>query len=683
MNIIQILPQLKEGGVETGVIDLCIYLKEQGHRVTVISNGGPLTKELTKRQISHLLWPVHQKNPFTIYRMSRKLIHFIKHHKIDIVHARSRVPGWIAYLACRKTKTKWITTCHGYYRKHFGSAVMGWADKVIAATLAIQNHMVEDFKVPLEKMVLIPRGVDLQKFTFSPPLLQNPALIGFIGRITPLKGHKDFLRALYILKKDHFSFKAHIIGQASQSQYLQELKKLTAQLELTQEVHFLGHQDQIENHLKQINLLVIATTHPEAFGRVIIEAQACGVPVVATRVGGIQEIIDHEETGILCHPHHPKDIAHNIKKIFLDESKTKMMIQKARLKVENFFSKNQMVKKTLNLYEKNLIPKILVIKLSSLGDAVLMSPSLRTLRQHFLDSHITLLTDEHIYPIFEHCPYINEIILTSKKERKCHFFKILSQLKRKKFDISIDFQNNYWTHGIPFLAGIPKRYGYERRGGNLLLNYSIVSHPLPPVEHQFQILKHLKINPSDTSLEFWFTKEDQREAFHLLRYAGLNIEKPFSVVNIGASWKTKQWKPHYIAQYCDALQKKYHLQILLIGSKEDLGFEKEIKKCIEIPLFSLVGKTTLRQTAPLIQRCYSFLSSDSVPLHIASCFQKPTLALFGPTDPNRHKPPSQNLLVLNEKVDCGPCYKPSCSHHSCMVKLLPDRVIETHQKLTI
>src|SRR3989338_5940246 len=99
MKIIQILPELKEGGVERGTLDLCLYLQSQGHHVIVISNGGPLVQKLLENKIHHLSWPVHKKNPLTIFRMSQKLRHLIRTEAIDIIHARSRVPAWITYLA--------------------------------------------------------------------------------------------------------------------------------------------------------------------------------------------------------------------------------------------------------------------------------------------------------------------------------------------------------------------------------------------------------------------------------------------------------------------------------------------------------------------------------------------------------------------------------------------------------
>ncbi|MBI3018926.1 MAG: glycosyltransferase family 9 protein [Deltaproteobacteria bacterium] len=163
--------------------------------------------------------------------------------------------------------------------------------------------------------------------------------------------------------------------------------------------------------------------------------------------------------------------------------------------------------------------------------------------------------------------------------------------------------------------------------------------------------------------------------------AKLDIRQPFSIIHLGASWTTKQWKASHLAEFCTHLSKKEHLNIVLTGLEKDLEFEKEIRKQTSIPLFSLVGKTTLRELGALIEKCQSFVSPDSAPLHIAAALGKPTLALFGPTDSQRHRPPNDKILILQEKVDCGPCYKSTCSHHSCMVRLTPNRAIEAYEKL--
>ncbi|PIW67886.1 MAG: glycosyl transferase family 1, partial [Candidatus Omnitrophica bacterium CG12_big_fil_rev_8_21_14_0_65_42_8] len=198
MNILQILPRLDVGGVETGTIDLSKELIKRGHKVIVVSGGGELVKKLIEMNVRHIELPVYKKSPFTIMSSIKKLEDIIRDEHISIVHSRSRVPNIIAFFAARHTGAKFITTAHGHYSNHFISRVTGWAKFVIVASSVIGRHMIEDFKVPYERIRLIPRGVDLDKFKFSVPSVSSKSeyKIGVIGRITPIKGHGFFLQAI-------------------------------------------------------------------------------------------------------------------------------------------------------------------------------------------------------------------------------------------------------------------------------------------------------------------------------------------------------------------------------------------------------------------------------------------------------------------------------------------------------
>ena len=152
MNILQILPEFDVGGVETGTLDLARELVKRGHGAVVVSNGGRLVKDLIDAGARHIQLPVHEKSIFTVMRMVRKLEDIIKDERIDIVHARSRIPAIIAFFAARHTNCGFITTAHGYYSRHFLSRVMGWGRFVIVASSIVGRHMIEAFGVPHERI---------------------------------------------------------------------------------------------------------------------------------------------------------------------------------------------------------------------------------------------------------------------------------------------------------------------------------------------------------------------------------------------------------------------------------------------------------------------------------------------------------------------------------------------------
>ena len=124
MRVLQVLPELQSGGVERGTVDFAKYLKNAGHHSVVVSAGGPLVADLESAGVTHYKLPVHKKSPFSIFSSARSLANIIRKEEIQIIHARSRVPAWIAFLASRKTHVPFVTTCHGFYSKHLMSRIM-------------------------------------------------------------------------------------------------------------------------------------------------------------------------------------------------------------------------------------------------------------------------------------------------------------------------------------------------------------------------------------------------------------------------------------------------------------------------------------------------------------------------------------------------------------------------------
>lgn len=357
MNVLQILPELNVGGVETGTVDFAKYLVKLGHKSVVVSHGGTLSKRLISEGSRHYALPVHRKNLFTAYCCVQKLVNIIRDERIDIVHARSRVPAWIAYWACRRTKTRFLTTCHGYYSKHFFSQVMGWGSVVIAISEIIAKHMREDFGVPKERIRVIHRGVDLERFgALSRVVQRDTKSVLMIGRITPLKGHAYFLKSMARVLEQLPAVKVLIIGDASPKKqiYKDKIVLLIKQLGIEHQVELMGNRSDIPELLSTADCLVLSTITQEAFGRVIIEAQAAGVPVVATRVGGVTEIIEHEKTGLLVQPKNTDEMAQAILRILNDAEFSSKLVIKAKEKIKSDYTLDRMAELTLTVYRELL-----------------------------------------------------------------------------------------------------------------------------------------------------------------------------------------------------------------------------------------------------------------------------------------------------------------------------------------
>jgi glycosyltransferase involved in cell wall biosynthesis len=411
MNILQILPELNVGGAETGTVDLGRCLVAQGHKSVVVSNGGALVAQLERDGSKHYSLPVHKKNLFTAYYCIGKLVDIIKKEKIDIVHARSRVPAWIAFFACRQTEAHFLTTCHGYYSTHLFSRVMGWGKMIIAVSEVIGRHMVQDFTVPAENIRVIPRSVDVEKFNL--PRASKTDKKGFIvvmiGRITPLKGHPYFLKAMARVIHQHPLLKVQIIGDAppKKQPYKDELILLTKRLGISTQVEFMGNRHDIPQLLSQADCLVLSTITQEAFGRVIIEAQAAGVPVVATRVGGVMEIIEHEKTGLLVLPKEIEAMADAVLRILNNPGFSAGLVVAAKKKIDERYTLTLMVDATIAVYKELMYAtKILIIKMTALGDVILSTAAFKAIRTKFPNARVYCLTSPQASAMVESCPYV-------------------------------------------------------------------------------------------------------------------------------------------------------------------------------------------------------------------------------------------------------------------------------------
>ncbi|MBU1045281.1 MAG: lipopolysaccharide heptosyltransferase II [Candidatus Omnitrophica bacterium] len=692
MKILQILPQLESGGVERGTIDLARALISKGHKAIVVSAGGRLVEKLENIGAIHYKLPVHKKSLFTVLWCAAKLVKIINKERVDIVHARSRVPAWVSFFAISHTKATFITTCHGYYSKHFFSKVMGWGKRVIVISQIIGRYMATDFHVPKENMRLIYRGVDLNQFKrkkiAESETINDKKIIGIIGRIAPLKGHIHFIKALPGIFSEFPQATALIVGEApsNRQDYLNELKSLVSDLNLKHKVEFLGNVKNIPQILEKLDVLVLATTTEEAFGRVIIEAGAVGVPVVATRVGGVVEIIDNGDNGLLVEPSNPYEISQAVLRFLKDSKLTKSCVKSLYKKVVENFSLESMVLKTIDVYKESLDKKrILIIKLGALGDVILISVALKAIRAKFPDAYISLLIKSEFKSIVQRCPYLDNLIVL-KKNGWAHIFKQVFKIKKNDFDISIDFQNNNLSHFISFAAGIKQRFGFRNKKLGFLLNEAtaFTKPDCDPITHQFKMLKRLDIvQPKDMCLEIWIAQRDKEQIDIFLKDNWFNENQPLIGINPFASqrWETKSWDIESYAKLADRLSNKYHARIVFTGTANDRMKIKQIIALTSCKPINAAGKTSIVELAALIKRCSVFVSVDSAPLHISAAVNTPFVALFGPTDPVRHLPYSEKFVLIWKDLECGPCYSAKCFRKSCMRDITIDEVFEAVCKL--
>lgn len=312
LTVVQILPALESGGVERGTLEVGKYLIEHGHRSIVISAGGRLVEQLQREGSEHLTWEVGRKSLFTLLRYVGRLRRFLREQQVDILHARSRVPAWVAWLAWKgmapTRRPRFVTTVHGLYSVNAYSAVMTKGEWVIAVSETVRDYIQQNYPdVEPRRIELIYRGVDPAEYPpgYRPPDAwqaewnsRHPQLVGktvltLPGRITRLKGHTGFIELIADLLAENLPVHGLIVGGAhpSKQRYLDELRKRVETLGLSDAITFTGQRGDLREIMAISDIVFSLSTQPESFGRTTLEALSLGTPVAGYAHGGVGELL--------------------------------------------------------------------------------------------------------------------------------------------------------------------------------------------------------------------------------------------------------------------------------------------------------------------------------------------------------------------------------------------------------
>ncbi len=310
LTVVQLLPALEGGGVERGTLEVAAELVRRGHRALVISAGGRLTEALRAAGAEHIAWPIGAKSPAAL-RWVRPLRALLHREGVDILHARSRLPAWIGWLAWRgmdpRTRPRLVTTVHGLYRVNAYSAVMTRGERVIAVSEAARDYLVAGYRVAPERIRVIPRGVDrgewpygyrpppewLARWRAGPAPPAGARVLTLPGRLTRLKGHEDFLDLLVRLQDAGHAVHGLIVGgtEGRRARYAAALARAARARGLDGAVTFLGHRADVREIYAVSDLVLSLSRRPESFGRTVLEALSLGVPVAGYDHGGVGEIL--------------------------------------------------------------------------------------------------------------------------------------------------------------------------------------------------------------------------------------------------------------------------------------------------------------------------------------------------------------------------------------------------------
>jgi len=324
IKVLQVIPKLDYGGAETGCYDLAHFLPEQGCKSFIVTSGGVLLKFIKTEKVKVFRLPVQSKNPILILFNAIIISLIILIYNINIVHARSRAPAWSCLIATKITARKFVTTFHGTYNfnnrfKKFYNSVMVRSHLIIAGSNFIFSHINENYRDLLlnkkRKLLVIFRGINtnyfnpqkvslskIENFSKKNSIDRNKFIILLPGRLSFWKGQKIFIEALKLLSEQNNNqpFEGIIVGgDQGRSVYKKQLIALVERYRLKKIIKFIDHCDEMPVAYKIANLVCSCSTEPEAFGRISVEAQSMGIPIIASDIGGSTETIVKDKTGYL------------------------------------------------------------------------------------------------------------------------------------------------------------------------------------------------------------------------------------------------------------------------------------------------------------------------------------------------------------------------------------------------
>ena len=377
LNVLQVIPKLGYGGAETGCYDIAHFLPENDCGSFLATSGGELLKFVKKDKVKLIRLPVHSKNPLLIILNTLVLIFFIIFYKIDIIHARSRAPAWSCYLASLVTRRIFVTTFHGTYNfkskiKKFYNSIMLRAKLTIAGSNFIFSHINENYSEYLskeKKLRVIFRGINIdyynsqnisvlkqEKLKQEWGLDSNKFIILLPGRLTYWKGQEKFIESLNILVEDYniTNFQAIILGSdQGRKVYSKKLSNLVQRYSLNKKIKFIQHCNEMPLAYSLADVVVSASIEPEAFGRVSVEAQSMGKPIIASNIGGSKETIINKKTGFLYNHDDPRELAKSLNTVIqLTSDELKSIGNEGRKNITKKFDVETMCQSNLKEYRR-------------------------------------------------------------------------------------------------------------------------------------------------------------------------------------------------------------------------------------------------------------------------------------------------------------------------------------------
>ena len=342
--------------------------------------------------------------------------------------------------------------------------------------------------------------------------------------------------------------------------------------------------------------------------------------------------------------------------------------------------------------------KILIVKLSAIGDVIHTLPALIALRGHYPEAEITWLVETTAAPIIDGHPALDQILISRRKEwvdailhqdgkaRKIALkeaFGFIQKLRQNRYDIIIDFQNLFKSGVLVGLVRGRRKVGFDKGMQRNEKAHHFYNRRVPPVsmeihaiERYLTLLEAIGVKDKRIAYQIPVSDTDIHEVDRLLTDAGVGKNEKLVAINPMARWETKLWKPERFAQVAEQLVATGQIKVVFTGGAADRDKLDAILSMMNNQAVNLAGRTSLKELAALYMRAELLISTDTGPMHLAAAVETPVVALFGPTAPWRTGPYGDQHQVIFSKDPCAPCFKRTCDTNLCMDHITVDEVLK-------
>jgi lipopolysaccharide heptosyltransferase II len=322
--------------------------------------------------------------------------------------------------------------------------------------------------------------------------------------------------------------------------------------------------------------------------------------------------------------------------------------------------------------------RILIILHGSIGDVTRALPLASLVRRRYPEALLAWAVEPACFPLIEHHPALNEIIVFDRRHWWRDFLPFLRKLRSRRFDLVLDLQRHLKSGLVSFLSGAPKRIGFHRsdcKELNWLFNNAHIpaaGDEIPKLEHYLKFAEYLGVEPSPVEWEFRLTAEEECRVDRYLS----QVAPAYAALFVGTRWESKRWFPAQIADCARALQQNYQLDVVLLGSKQDVRAAAEAQAQYSSGVTNLVGHTSLREAIGIIARAKVAIGPDTGLMHIAAAVGTPVVSLWGATSPTRNAPYGFEDLAIRGRADCSPCYTKYCPiDRACLRSIVTEEII--------